>query len=214
MRSLIRRRSSTPLSRVLTGPAPSACNRHFTATLWLPHGLAAAAIRYLIIGDAAGAILSITGMLSMLGVFLAVAAFVGSRAYYAAWVVSQELRSGKSGGSSRRLVGVWDLRHQWTRRPNLEAILKRDLLQIVRDPVQRIHLLMMTVLVIVTMVIGGMSILPAMKAFPGALSIITVVFCLMDFSSLRLRCVLCFLLSAREGKAFWCVRTAPIALSR
>ncbi len=184
----------------------------FSAT-WFPHGMAASALRCIVIGDPAGAFLSIAGLLGMLLLLAVVVVYTGSRFYYTAWLLVGELRGLQEHAHRARISGLFDLRRRWTRRPNAEAVLKRDILQFFRDPVQRIHALMMTMLVVITVVFGEISVLPPMQTVPRALAVVTIL--LFDgflVASITLRFV--FPAVSQEGNAFWCVRTAPISLSR
>ncbi len=184
----------------------------FSAT-WLPHGMAASALRCIIVGDHVGALISIAGLLWMLLLLSVVVVYTGSRFYYTTWLLVGELRGHHERVHRARITGLFDLRRRWTRRPNAEAVLKRDILQFLRDPVQRIHALMMAMLVVITVVFGGISILPPMRTLPRALAMVTIL--LFDgflVASITLRFV--FPAVSQEGNAFWCVRTAPISLSR
>lgn len=182
------------------------------AATWLPHGMATNALKCIVSGDASGSIQSIGALLAMLALCTTLATFAGSRAYYTACMLIGEMSGGKEHTQPGRTWGLLDLARRWTNRPNLEAMLKRDILQFVRDPVQRIHALMMGMLVIITMVFGKLSVLPTMQAVPAALSVVTVA--LFDgfiVASIALRFV--FPAISLEGNAFWCVRSAPISLS-
>jgi ABC-2 type transport system permease protein len=182
------------------------------SSVWLPHGMATAALKSIVDGDAPGSILTIGALLSMLAVFTTVATFAGSGAYYSACMLIGEMTKGKKQTRHGRAWRYLDLARRWTNRPNLEAIVKRDILQFVRDPVQRIHALMMATLVVITMVFGKISILPTMHSVPAALAVVTVT--LFDgfiVASIALRFV--FPAVSLEGNAFWCVRSAPISLS-
>lgn len=192
-------------------PAGAAITR--VSAMWFPHGMAASALRCIIAGDGASAFLSIAGLLGMLGLLSVIVMYTGSRYYYTTWLLVRELRGVHESAHRVRTTGLIDLRRRWTRRPNAEAVLKRDILQFLRDPVQRIHALMMAMLVVITVVCGGISVLPPMQTLPGALAIATVL--LFDgflVASIALRFV--FPAVSQEGNAFWCVRTAPISLSR
>jgi ABC-2 type transport system permease protein len=149
----------------------------------------------------------------MLLLLAVVVVYTGSRFYYTTWLLVGELRGHHERVHRARIAGLFDLRRRWTRRPNAEAVLKRDILQFLRDPVQRIHALMMAMLVVITVVFGGLSVLPPMRTLPRALAMVTIL--LFDgflVASITLRFV--FPAVSQEGNAFWCVRTAPISLSR
>ncbi len=194
------------------GSSPVVDISHFSAT-WLPHGMAASALRCIVVSDHVGALLSIAGLLGMLLLLAVIVVFAGSRFYYTAWLLVGELRGRHERTHRARITGLFDLRRRWTSRPNAEAVLKRDILQFFRDPVQRIHALMMAMLVVITVVFGGISALPPMQTLPRALAMMTIlVFDGFLVASITLRFV--FPAFSQEGNAFWCVRTAPIFLSR
>jgi ABC-2 type transport system permease protein len=101
----------------------------------------------------------------------------------------------------------------WGFRPHLEAVLKRDFWMFFRDPVQRIHML-----VILLLAVGSafsLRSLDVMVTRPASqvLSFVTIfLFVGLIVSSITLRFV--FPSVSLEGTTFWAVRTAPIALSR
>jgi ABC-2 type transport system permease protein len=195
------------------GGSPVVAEISRLSAVWFPHGMAASALRGIVVGDHAGAFFSIAGLLGMLLVLAVIVVYTGSRFYYTTWLLVRELRGLHETVHRVRTAGLVDLRRRWTRRPNAEAVLKRDILQFLRDPVQRIHALMMAMLVVITVVCGGISVLPPMQTLPRALAIVTIL--LFDgflVASITLRFV--FPAVSQEGNAFWCVRTAPISLSR
>jgi ABC-2 type transport system permease protein len=101
----------------------------------------------------------------------------------------------------------------WGYRPHLEAVLKRDFWMFFRDPMQRVHLLMM--LFLVCAVVFAVRSLNVVISRPASLVLsFTTVFVFVGFvvSSIILRFV--FPAVSLEGDAFWAVRTAPITLSR
>jgi ABC-2 type transport system permease protein len=194
------------------GGNPNGLELGLQTALWLPHGMATTALKCIVDGDVSGGVQAVGALMGMFALFATVAMFAGSRAYYTACMLIGEMNSGKEKSRPGRTWRLLDLARRWTNRPNLEAIVKRDILQFVRDPVQRIHALMMVTLVIITMVFGRISILPSMQSVPAALSVVTVV--LFDgfiVTSIALRFV--FPAISLEGNAFWCVRSAPISLS-
>jgi len=101
----------------------------------------------------------------------------------------------------------------WGFRPHLEAVLKRDFWMFFRDPVQRIHML-----VILSLAVGSalsMRSLDVLVTRPASqvLSFVTIfLFVGLIVSSMALRFV--FPSVSLEGTTFWAVRTAPISLSR
>ncbi len=186
-------------------------NQPFVA--WLPHAQAASALQAIVQRNAAVAAQSIAALIGgalLLGV---VAVMTGSRLYYSTWLLVRELRSVQEHGHRLHRFRLLDLQKRLTPRPNAEAVLKRDILQFIRDPVQRIHALMMAVLVGVMVFSGVTFELPPMQAVPRALSWITIfLFDGFVITSIALRFV--FPAVSLEGNAFWCVRTSPISLSR
>ncbi len=195
------------------GEAPAAGELAGPSALWLPHEMASSALRSIIAGDQGGALLSITGLLGMLVLLAVIVLYAGSRLYYTTWLLVGELHGHREHAHRGRTTKWLDLSRRWTRRPNAEAVIKRDLLQFFRDPVQRIHGVMMGVLVVLTAVIGAMSILPPMHTLPWAVALVTIlVFDGFLVASIALRFV--FPAVSQEGNAFWCVRTSPISLSR
>ncbi len=195
------------------GEAPAAGELAGPSALWLPHEMASSALRCIISGDQGGAFLSIAGLLGMLALLMVIVLYAGSRLYYTTWLLVGEFHGHREHVRWLRTTMWLDLGRRWTRRPNAEAVIKRDLLQFIRDPVQRIHGVMMAALVIITAVIGAISILPPMRTLPWALAMVTIlVFDGFLVASIALRFV--FPAVSQEGNAFWCVRTAPISLSR
>jgi ABC-2 type transport system permease protein len=180
---------------------------------WLPHAQAASALQGIVQGDVAAtahAIAALIGGALFLG---AVAVVTGSRLYYTTWLLVRELKNVQEHGHRLHRFWLLDLQRRLTHRPNAEAVLKRDILQFVRDPVQRIHALMMAVLIAVMIFSGVTFELPSMQAVPRALSWITIfLFDGFVITSIALRFV--FPAVSLEGNAFWCVRTSPISLSR
>lgn len=101
----------------------------------------------------------------------------------------------------------------WPIRPHVEAVLKRDFWLFFRDPVQRLHSVIMTILMIAMIFSLRTLDFPVMKPTSRAL-VFLAVFLFQGFlvSSLILRFV--FPAVSLEGRAFWAVRSAPISLRR
>ena len=138
---------------------------------------------------------------------------VGRQWYYRSWLIVAEMRSMRTASSGWFRFPPMEFGRFWGYRPHLEAVLKRDFWMFFRDPVQRIHML-----VILSLAVGSafsLRSLDVMVTRPASqvLSFVTIfMFVGLIVSSIALRFV--FPSVSLEGTTFWAVRTAPIALSR
>lgn len=138
---------------------------------------------------------------------------VGRQWYYRSWLIVVEMRGKRLPSTGWFPFPPMEFGRFWGFRPHLEAVIKRDFWMFFRDPVQRIHLL-----VILALAVGSAFSLRSLEVMvyrPSSqvLSFLTVfLFIGLIVSSLTLRFV--FPSVSLEGTSFWAVRTAPIALSR
>jgi ABC-2 type transport system permease protein len=195
------------------GKTPVAGGDALFSYWWLPNGWVAGFLQALVTRETAGAVGYAASMLVLLAVVLAAATALGNRWYYRAWLAATELRMRR--GRSRGWIRIrWmEFGRAWPMRPHAEAILKRDFWLFFRDPVQRLHAVIMGILMI-AMIFSLRSLdFPLMKPASRAL-VFLAVFLFQGFlvSSLVLRFV--FPAVSLEGKAFWAVRAAPISLKR
>jgi ABC-2 type transport system permease protein len=138
---------------------------------------------------------------------------VGRQWYYRSWLVAVEMRGRRLPSTGWFPFPPMEFGRFWGFRPHLEAVLKRDFWMFFRDPVQRIHML-----VILSLAVGSalsMRSLDVMVTRPASqvLTFVTIfLFVGLIVSSIALRFV--FPSVSLEGTTFWAVRTAPISLSR
>jgi ABC-2 type transport system permease protein len=155
----------------------------------------------------AGALTSM--MILMLGITWTLA----RRWYLPAWLDAGEFRNRRSGRRRTLRVSVMSFGRPLGLRPSLEVFLKRDFWMFIRDPMQRLHLLLMGV-----MLAGYLYSLvhaDALWSKPGGYVISYLAILLFNgflLASAALRFV--FPSTSTEGRAFWCVRTAPISLAK
>jgi ABC-2 type transport system permease protein len=152
-------------------------------------------------------------LLGALAMVVVTADAVGRRWYYRSWLMVVEMRGKRLPSTGWFPFPPMEFGRFWGFRPHVEAVLKRDFWMFFRDPVQRLHLL-----VILALAVGSAFSLRSLEVMvyrPSSqvLSFLTVfLFIGLITSSLALRFV--FPSVSLEGTTFWAVRTAPIALSR
>lgn len=138
---------------------------------------------------------------------------LAARYYYPTWMMAAELRS-RGGGSNRPTLFPFMAFGRPSSLPvQMASVLKRDFWMFVRDPMQRLHLLMMGVLVVTFLWTLQSFEVPSLLPDARIAGVITLF--LFDgflLASLGLRFV--FPVVSMEGSAFWSVRTAPVSLSR
>jgi ABC-2 type transport system permease protein len=154
------------------------------------------------------------GLLFLLLFILALlAAVVGRRWYYASWLAATEMRMHRTAANGWLRPAIMEFGRFWGYRPHLEAVLKRDFWLFMRDPMQRLHTLIMLFLACAVVVsIRSMDVVIHQPASLVLSFVIVFVFIGFLVSSIILRFV--FPTVSLEGDTFWAVRTAPIALSR
>jgi len=195
------------------GKTPAAGGNVLFSYWWLPNGWVAGFLQSLVSRETASAVGYAASMLVLLAVVFAAATALGNRWYYRAWVAATELRMrrGRSWGWIR--IRWMEFGRAWPMRPHAEAVLKRDFWLFFRDPVQRLHAVIMAILMIAMIFSLRTLDFPLMKPASRAL-VFLAVFVFQGFlvSSLTLRFV--FPAVSLEGRAFWAVRSAPISLRR
>ncbi len=179
---------------------------------WIPHQWVAEFLYALVRGEGQEAVGYAGLLLGALALVTGVAIYVGHRWYALSWFVATELRSRQPGLSAPRTLPFLGFETPWPIRPHVEAILKRDILLFLRDPVQRLHLLMM--LFLASAVVFSVRSLDVVVHRPASMVMFfVIVFVSVGFlvSSVSLRFV--FPAVSLEGDAFWSVRTAPIGIN-
>lgn len=152
-------------------------------------------------------------LLLFLAVLTILAVGIGRKWYYAAWLAATDMRMRRTPGGGWFHLPPMEFGWSWGYRPHLEAVLKRDFWMFFRDPMQRVHLMVM--LLVVCAVVFTIRSLDVAISQPASqvVSFVTVfVFVGFVVNSLILRFV--YPTVSLEGDTFWAVRTAPIALSR
>jgi ABC-2 type transport system permease protein len=138
---------------------------------------------------------------------------IAARYYFPTWMMAAELRSRDSSMHRTTLVPFMAFDRPSSLPVQMVSLCKRDFWMFVRDPMQRLHLLMMGMLIV--------TFLWTLQSFevPSLLPDTRVAGVIMLFlfdgfllASLALRFV--FPAVSMEGSAFWSVRTAPVSLSR
>jgi ABC-2 type transport system permease protein len=204
----ILRQATLPASRVMITEGDG-----IGSLVWLPSNWVAWFVQALVRHN-------IAEVLAYPGVILGSLAFValctdavGRRWYYRSWIVAVEMRGKRMPSTGWFPFPPMEFGRFWGFRPHLEAVLKRDFWMFFRDPVQRIHML-----VILSLAVGSalsMRSLDVLVTRPASqvLSFVTIfLFVGLIVSSMALRFV--FPSVSLEGTTFWAVRTAPISLSR
>jgi len=183
------------------------------ALAWLPSEWVARALSAMVQqrpADVWTNVLLLTGLLASLTLG---AVLVGRRGYYASWLAATEMRMRRVGPAGWFRLRIMEFGRFWGYRPHLEAILKRDFWIFFRDPMQRVHSLMMIALVCAVVFSIRSVDVAVTRPLSQVLSFVTVfIFVGFVVSSIILRFV--FPAVSLEGDAFWAVRTAPITLSR
>jgi len=196
-----------------SGKTPASGASALFSYWWLPNGWVAGFLQALVSRETASAVGYAGLMLLLLAVVFAAATALGNRWYYRAWLAATELRMRR--GRNRGWIRLrWmEFGRPWPIRPHVEAVLKRDFWLFFRDPVQRLHAVIMTILMIAMIFSLRTLDFPLMKPTSRAL-VFLAVFLFQGFlvSSLVLRFV--FPAVSLEGRAFWAVRSAPISLRR
>ena len=183
------------------------------AVVWLPSEWVARAMSAMVQQRPAEVwmyVLFLTGLLALLTL---AAVFVGRKWYYASWLAATEMRMRRSAPAGWFRLRIMEFGRFWGYRPHLEAILKRDFWMFFRDPMQRVHSLMMIALVCAVVFSIRSLDVAVTRPVSQVLSFVTVfIFVGFVVSSIILRFV--FPAVSLEGDTFWAVRTAPITLSR
>lgn len=143
-----------------------------------------------------------------IAVFLT-ALLVARRFYYRSWLVSLQVQAASSvpyTSTSRRL---FDFRSNSMLTPQVEALLKKEYFQFIREPSQWIHFLVMIVLTSVFVIaMGNLNL--RLRVTEIQLLTYLVLFAFGGFltSSISLRFV--FPMVSLEGKSFWLLLSSPI----
>ncbi len=138
---------------------------------------------------------------------------VGRRLYYRSWlgaVENQAVRVTRNGGTRTSFLSF---QRRSLPNPQIDALVKRDFWLFFRDPNQWVHFLLMVLLL--TVFVASMSALdfsPSKQVTRTASFLTLLLFNGFLVSSVALRFV--FPAVSQEGRAFWCIRSAPIILGR
>lgn len=204
----IMRQVALPASHIRVDPS------HGIATLaWLPSNWVAWFLQALAARRATEAIAYPGLVLGSLAFTMLAADMIGRRWYYRSWLIIGEMRALRSPTTGWFRFPPMEFGRFWGFRPHLEAVLKRDFWMFLRDPVQRVHLLIFLLLTGGTVLTFQSLDVMVNRPVSRVLMFSTVfLFIGLVVGSITLRFV--FPSVGLEGSTFWAVRTAPIALSR
>ena len=173
----------------------------------LPNNWLASSLFWIVKGNLAESARYIFYQFGFCLVFLGVTLFLGYRLYYKTWLSLPALKSHRS---QNRLSDGALFAQSSIFAPRTEAILKRDLLNFVREPSQIVHFAVIIFLILIF--VGSLtrvSLLGARNTQLQTLIYLTVYsFNAFLISSLALRFV--YPLISLEGPTFWRLRSAPI----
>jgi ABC-2 type transport system permease protein len=157
-----------------------------------------------------GAGLAYVGLLLCLttAVFL-VSVLVARRFYYRSWLVSLQVQAASSVPYSSNFKRWFDFRSNSMLPPQIEALLKKEYFQFIREPSQWIHFLVMFVLTFIfVFAVGNLNL--RLRVTEIQLLTYLVLFGFGGFltSSITLRFV--FPMVSLEGQSFWLALSSPI----
>jgi ABC-2 type transport system permease protein len=135
------------------------------------------------------------------------------RYYYDSWRMAAELRSRTYTSSRTTLFPLMNFGRPSRLPAQVISLLKRDFWMFVRDPIQRLHLLMMGILIITF--VWSLQAVESPSLLPGTRTAGILILYLFNgflLASLALRFV--FPAVSMEGAAFWSVRVSPVSLAR
>lgn len=138
---------------------------------------------------------------------------VAHRFYYKSWLITFQVQAESNMPQVRKAAGFLDFRKRSILPPQIESLLKKEVLTFFREPSQWIHLGVMIVLITVFVSsIRGLNFILRVAELPALTYLVLFAFGGFLSSSLSLR--FAFPLISLEGKTFWTVRSMPISLGK
>jgi ABC-2 type transport system permease protein len=162
-------------------------------------------------GDATRAIANLSLLFFTMVGLIVLAGLIARRYYYESWLAVSDAQTmmGSSGKIFR--LKLFEFGRRSVLRPQVDAIMKRDLWLFLREPSQWLHLLLMMVLLSIFLISMNSLEMRLSQPLLQAVSFL-VVFLFNGFliASIALRFV--FPSVSLEGEGFWAVRTSPLTL--
>lgn len=134
---------------------------------------------------------------------------VARKFYYRSWLVSLQVQAASSVPYASNAKRFFDFRSSSMLTPQLEALLKKEYFQFIREPSQWIHFLVMLVLTaLFVLSIGNLNLRLRVTEIQFLTYVVLFSFGGFLTSSIALRFV--FPMVSLEGEAFWLLLSAPI----
>lgn len=150
------------------------------------------------------------------GTTLAAAAvlwIVGRKLYYRSWLGAVESQAARVPRTGTVSTPLFSFRRRTIPNPQIDVLVKRDFWLFFRDPNQWVHFLLMIMLLTVFVAsISALDFAPNQPVTRTASFLTLLLFNGFLVSSVALRFV--FPAVSQEGRAFWCIRSAPIMLGK
>jgi ABC-2 type transport system permease protein len=140
-----------------------------------------------------------------------IAGLIARRYYYESWLAVSDAQTmmGPSTGTFR--LKMFEFGHRSFLRPQVDAIMKRDVWLFLREPSQWLHLLLMMVLLCIFLIsINSLQLRMSQPLLEAVSFLVVFLFNGFLIASIALRFV--FPSVSLEGEAFWVVRTSPLTL--
>ncbi len=138
---------------------------------------------------------------------------IGRQLYYRSWLGAVESQTVAPSAGGSMSVSWLSFRRRTLPNPQIDALVKRDVLLFIRDPNQWVHFLLMLLLLTVFLVsMASIDLAPSQKITRTATYLTLLLFNGFLVASVALRFV--FPAVSQEGLAFWCIRSGPILLER
>ncbi|MBN1398042.1 MAG: hypothetical protein JXA06_08435 [Bacteroidetes bacterium] len=179
---------------------------------YLPNQWVAEFLYYSARGDMAHALPYAGILITVTAVVFGACLFVAHRFYYKSWLISLQVQP--SAEISHRRRHIFDFRSKSIFSPQVEVLLKKEILTFLRETSQWVHLLVMVALAGIFSVSASHINLMRARVIDLHMIIYLVLFTFGGFmiSGLALRFV--FPMIGLEGQAFWSLKTSPVKQSK
>lgn len=147
-------------------------------------------------------------ILSVFALALIIAALSGKNFYYKTWLTSLELMAKSK--NKRRESKLFTSRFKFFKDPQLDILLKKEIVQFFREPSQWIHLVVISFLIIIFVAsVSRVNLIKALPFLQTVTYLILFIFNSFIISSITLRFL--FPNMSIEAEAFFKIKSSPVA---
>ncbi len=176
---------------------------------YLPNQWVSAFLYNIALGNVRTGLAYVALLLIVTVAFFLVVLAVARRFYYRSWLVSLQVQAASSVPYSSDVKRFFDFRSNSMLTPQLEALLKKEYFQFIREPSQWIHLLVMIVLTTVfVFAVGNLNL--RLRVTEVQLVTYLVMFAFGGFLTCSIALRFVFPMMSLEGKSFWLLLSSPI----